>query len=293
MRTRPRAAAKKTRTRRSAESRPTRPRQTRPTTAKTKRGAKRPSSAAKKAAPAGQPRRKRSPRGATTKTPRAPARPTARKRASASPVQKKRATARPAARTRTSARPAARTRGSRATAPPPSPATVARIRELEGRVRSLEAELAATRREASALAAQSRPERPDSEPAAPRASAESAASSEGAPDPGASQKLEEEPPYEKYDEEEDFSDSLAGLEQRRRELDRERADRELELGHEPFWMVCPKCGEHLGDHEFDNIKTERCDSCAGLWIDKGEIDLLLLFSEEDRVLAYRARGLLQ
>ncbi|MCK4412893.1 MAG: zf-TFIIB domain-containing protein [Candidatus Eisenbacteria sp.] len=160
-------------------------------------------------------------------------------------------------------------------------------------MRSLEAELAATRREASALAAQSRPERPDSEPAVPRASAESAASSEGAPYPGASQKLEEEPPYEKYDEEEDFSDSLAGLEQRRRELDRERADRELELGHEPFWMVCPKCGEHLGDHEFDNIKTERCDSCAGLWIDKGEIELLLLFSEEDRVLAYRARGLLQ
>ena len=105
--------------------------------------------------------------------------------------------------------------------------------------------------------------------------------------------VEEDEPFEDYDEEPDFLDSAQGMLLRRQELDRERADRELELGDEPFWWICPKCGEHLSEHEFDNLKVERCENCGALCLDRGEIDLLLLFSEEDRTLAHRARGLLQ
>jgi hypothetical protein len=83
------------------------------------------------------------------------------------------------------------------------------------------------------------------------------------------------------------------MRQRRQELDRERADREFELGEETYWLACPKCGEHLVEHEFDNVKVERCEGCAGLWADKGELDLLLFISEDDRALAYRTRGLMQ
>ncbi len=109
---------------------------------------------------------------------------------------------------------------------------------------------------------------------------------------GAAPAAARELPYEDYDDESGFLSPLGDLNQRRLDLDRERADRELELGDEPFWMVCAKCGEHLSEHEFDNIKIERCDSCGGVWIDKGEVDLLLFCSEDDRALAYRVRGLL-
>jgi hypothetical protein len=98
--------------------------------------------------------------------------------------------------------------------------------------------------------------------------------------------------YEDYDDEESFLSSMSGTAQRRRELDRERADRELELGDESFWLVCPKCGEFLAEHEFDNIKVERCESCGVVTIDKGEIELLMS-SEEDRAVAYRIKGLLR
>lgn len=105
--------------------------------------------------------------------------------------------------------------------------------------------------------------------------------------------VEEDEPFEDYDEEPDFLDSAQGMQLRRQELDRERADRELELGDEAFWWVCPKCGEHLSEHEFDNLKVERCENCGAFCLDRGEVDLLLLFSEEDRALAHRVRGLLQ
>ena len=98
--------------------------------------------------------------------------------------------------------------------------------------------------------------------------------------------------YEDYDEEESFLDPSAGMAERRRELDRERAGRELELGDAEYWLVCPKCGEHLTEHEFDNIKVERCESCGLVSVDKGEIELLMA-SEDKRLIAYRVKGLMQ
>ncbi len=98
--------------------------------------------------------------------------------------------------------------------------------------------------------------------------------------------------YEEYDDNDGFLSPMPGLAERRRELDRERADRELELGEEEFWWVCPKCGEHLVEHEFDNIKVERCESCGIVSIDKGEIALLLLAGDDDHIISYRIKGLL-
>ncbi len=99
--------------------------------------------------------------------------------------------------------------------------------------------------------------------------------------------------YDDYDEEEEsVRDPSAGMAERRRELDRERAGRELELGDAEYWLVCPKCGEHLTEHEFDNIKVERCESCGLISVDKGEIELLMV-SEDKRLIAYRVKGLMQ
>jgi hypothetical protein len=169
-------------------------------------------------------------------------------------------------------------------AAPLSPA--ARIRELQAEVRRLRTELALAAREDETLVEETVVLAPGPVPPIEL-------------DPAIGRKTptrpleEEEEPFEDYDEEADFLAPTEGMPQRRRELDRERADRELELGDEAYWWVCPKCGEHLSEHEFDNIKVERCESCGGVTIDRAEIDQLLLFSEVDHALAVRIRGLLQ
>jgi hypothetical protein len=172
----------------------------------------------------------------------------------------------------------------------------AQVRALETRVRALTEQLDEARRARAAaeartvdLSAQAR------ERVVRHVEADSAAPFADGPD-SAFEPLEDEETdadYEEYDEEKDFLAPGGSLTQRRQELDRERADRELELGDEAFWLVCPKCGEHLSEHDFDNIKIDRCESCGGVWIDKGECDLLLVFSETDHALAYRTRGLMQ
>jgi hypothetical protein len=104
---------------------------------------------------------------------------------------------------------------------------------------------------------------------------------------------DEDAGYDEYEEEADFLGPDGAILERRRQLDRERNERELELSEERFWMVCPRCGEPLSEHEFDSVKIERCEACGALCLDRGEIDLLLLMSADDRSLAYRTRGLLQ
>lgn len=72
-----------------------------------------------------------------------------------------------------------------------------------------------------------------------------------------------------------FFDRMDELRARRVELDRERADRELEQSDQPFWMICPKCGDLMEEQEAENVKLERCETCGGLYLDRGEADLLI------------------
>jgi len=49
--------------------------------------------------------------------------------------------------------------------------------------------------------------------------------------------------------------------------ERER-DRALHL------MKCPKCGMQLEEITFGDVRVDKCFSCDGLWLDKGELDLI-------------------
>ena len=40
-------------------------------------------------------------------------------------------------------------------------------------------------------------------------------------------------------------------------------------------MKCPKCGGDLEEKLFRDIKIDMCSACSGVWLDSGEIDLLL------------------
>jgi hypothetical protein len=59
-------------------------------------------------------------------------------------------------------------------------------------------------------------------------------------------------------------------EERQAELLAEDREREREL----HFMKCPKCGMQLEEIAFGDVRVDKCFSCEGLWLDKGELDLI-------------------
>ena len=39
-------------------------------------------------------------------------------------------------------------------------------------------------------------------------------------------------------------------------------------------IKCPKCGMQLEEITFSNVHIDKCFSCEGLWLDKGELDVI-------------------
>lgn len=72
---------------------------------------------------------------------------------------------------------------------------------------------------------------------------------------------------------------FAGKEaERRRRLAEDRQanllaeERERQRGL--HFMKCPKCGMQLDEIAFGDVRVDKCFSCDGLWLDKGELDLI-------------------
>lgn len=61
----------------------------------------------------------------------------------------------------------------------------------------------------------------------------------------------------------------------RKKLDEKRKSEEVEKKEKEFWMKCPKCGGELKEKEFKNVKIDVCSSCEGIWLDKGELEILM------------------
>jgi hypothetical protein len=79
---------------------------------------------------------------------------------------------------------------------------------------------------------------------------------------------------------------------RRQELDRERLNRESEAGDEPYWRVCPKCGDSIDEVESEDVKIDRCETCGGIFLDHGEVEMLLSIARGQHGLR-RVRNALQ
>jgi hypothetical protein len=66
--------------------------------------------------------------------------------------------------------------------------------------------------------------------------------------------------------------------ERRRKLAKERQREilveERERQRVLHLMRCPKCGMQLEENAFGNVRIDKCFSCEGLWLDKGEMDLI-------------------
>lgn len=56
----------------------------------------------------------------------------------------------------------------------------------------------------------------------------------------------------------------------RARLDAVRAER-LRSEH---YMKCPKCGHDLKEREFHHIRVDECVQCHGMWLDKGELEMM-------------------
>jgi Zn-finger nucleic acid-binding protein len=74
------------------------------------------------------------------------------------------------------------------------------------------------------------------------------------------------------------------IERKRKELARLETDRE----RKSHYMRCPKCGGQLVTEEFHRVQVDRCPDCHGLWLDAGEIELVV--EHEDKGVIRRALG---
>ena len=56
----------------------------------------------------------------------------------------------------------------------------------------------------------------------------------------------------------------------RAKLDEQRGKAE----RDSHYMRCPKCGGHLEEIAFHHMKIDKCPDCGGIWLDKGEMEML-------------------
>ena len=59
-------------------------------------------------------------------------------------------------------------------------------------------------------------------------------------------------------------------EERQAKLMAEERERERAL----HFMKCPKCGMQLEEIAFGDVRVDKCFSCEGLWLDKGELEVI-------------------
>jgi acetyl-CoA carboxylase beta subunit len=61
----------------------------------------------------------------------------------------------------------------------------------------------------------------------------------------------------------------------REKLSREREESKKEHLKDTHWMKCPKCGHDLEEKTYEDVMIDECDNCKGVWLDHGELELLL------------------
>ena len=57
---------------------------------------------------------------------------------------------------------------------------------------------------------------------------------------------------------------------RRARLDSERTKGERSA----HFNKCPKCGCDLTEREHHHVKVDECQECGGIWLDKGELEMI-------------------
>lgn len=61
----------------------------------------------------------------------------------------------------------------------------------------------------------------------------------------------------------------------REKLGKEKEELKKQHLKDASWMKCPKCGHELYEKTFADVEIDVCTGCKGIWLDHGELDLLL------------------
>lgn len=84
---------------------------------------------------------------------------------------------------------------------------------------------------------------------------------------------------------------------RRKELSHQQAAKmqaeEKQKLKDLHWMKCPKCGMDLAEIGVQNVKVDECGNCGGIFLDAGELDLMLKSDLEGRNIIARVFGFLR
>jgi len=60
------------------------------------------------------------------------------------------------------------------------------------------------------------------------------------------------------------------IRERRQRLDEERN----RLERSSHLNKCPRCGIDLIAHDHKGVTIDQCDNCGGMWLDKGELEIV-------------------
>lgn len=100
-------------------------------------------------------------------------------------------------------------------------------------------------------------------------------------------------PMSKHREEEEYffkqDQELLRTLREKADLDRHRVAREHQK--ELHWMRCPKCGGQMEEVAVDVLRIDRCQDCAGIYFDDGELEILSKLQTESDFLARLLSGL--
>lgn len=78
-------------------------------------------------------------------------------------------------------------------------------------------------------------------------------------------------PEEEYFAKED----LEKLKKIRAQQDEQRRKQAEEQRRQAHWMKCPKCGSDLKETIAREVAVDVCGNCGGVWLDAGELEMLL------------------
>ena len=81
------------------------------------------------------------------------------------------------------------------------------------------------------------------------------------------------------------------VDERRRQLDRRRTEQQEREARQTHWMHCPKCGAEMKEMKRGYVTLEFCSSCSGVFLDKGELEMILRMEKKDTFLDHMAHAL--
>jgi hypothetical protein len=73
----------------------------------------------------------------------------------------------------------------------------------------------------------------------------------------------------------------------RRKRERALKEKEEKASKPTNYMLCPRDGEKLKGEKIGEISVDICPKCEGIWLDRGELEEILLAKEENKKNTFR------